>query len=140
MAIVSLRLLCASATSADGYFCVKLRIAVTTADVRFSIAYIAFESVAAACTVAWCGMIRARVESPPRPPPRVPVAVLATSEMVVDLRASIRLGVVVSVGASVEGSTTPVRASKMSDTGGSGSAQGTVKSGLSQRLCVLGSS
>ena len=85
-------------------------------------------------------MIRARVEIPLRPPARVPVAVLATSEMVVDLRASIRLAVGVSVGASVEGRTTPVRASKMSETGGSASAQGTVKSGLSQRLWVLGSS
>lgn len=118
----------------------KLRIAVTTADVRFSIAYIAFESVAAACTVAWCGTIRARAESPLRPPPRVPVAVLATSEMVVDARESVSLGIAVSVGASVDGRTTPVKAAKMSATGGSGSSQGTVNRGLSQRLWVLGSS
>lgn len=85
-------------------------------------------------------MIRARVESPPRPPPRVPVAVLAASEMVVDLRESIRLGRAVSVGASVDGRTTPVKASNMSATGGSASAHGTVNRGLSQRLCVLGSS
>jgi hypothetical protein len=121
---------------------VNVRIADTTADVFFSIAYIAFESVATACTVAWWGTILGRVERPPRLPPmvRVPVAILAVSEMVVFARESVRLGIGAVVSVSVDGRTTPVRAWKMSATGGCGSSQGTVKRGLSQRLWVLGSS
>ena len=71
---------------------------------------------------------------------RAVVVVLAASEMVDEARDSTRLETGVTVGASAEGRTTPVRAWKMSATGGSASSQGTVKRGLSQRLCVLGSS
>ena len=103
--------------SAVGWAVVNWRMAVTTADVRFSIAYIAFGSVAVAWTVAWCGIIRGRVVRPL--PPFVPVAVLVVSVMVVEARVLVKLG---RVGAGVSvGRTTPVRASKMSDTGGMGS-------------------
>lgn len=101
--------------SAVGWVVVKLRMAVITADVRLSIAYIAFGSVAVAWTVAWCGIMRrvGRLRLP-----FVVVAVLAVSDMVVEARLVVRLG---RVGVSVVGRTTPVRASKMSDTGGVGS-------------------
>lgn len=49
----------------------------------------------------------------------MPVAVLAVSVMVVEARAVVRIGRV--AGVSVVGRTTPVKASKMSDTGGVGS-------------------
>lgn len=132
-------LLCAKAVSADGLACVKARMAFTTAVVRFSIAYSAPESVATAWTVAWCGIIFGRVDWL-RLKARPDVVVLAMSERVLDARDWVRLDTGVSAGASADGSTTPDRAWKMSATGGSGSDQGTVKRGLSQRLWVLGSS
>lgn len=117
----------------------KARIALTMAVVRFSIAYRAPGSVVAAWVVAWCGIILGRVEVP-RVKVRAVVVVLAASERVDEASDSVRLEIGVTAGVSAEGRTIPVRAWKMSATGGSVSSHGTVKSGLSQRLCVLGSS
>jgi hypothetical protein len=76
----------------------------------------------------------------PRVKVRAVVVVLAAEERLVEARESMRLETGVTTGTSAEGRTTPVRAWKISATGGSASSQGTVKRGLSQRLCVLGSS
>lgn len=116
-----------------------MRIAATIAEVRFSIAYRALGSVATAWTVAWCGMIRGLVDCP-RLKVFAAVVVLAASERVDDASDSVRLGTGVVVCVCADGRTTPVRAWKISATGGSLSGQGTVNSGLSQRLWVLGSS
>lgn len=114
--------------------------AVTMADVRFSIPYSASESVATACTVAWWGIIRGRVDWPRLKVLPVVVVVLAAEERVDAARESVRVETGLAVSVWADGRVTPVKAWKMSATGGSASDQGTVKRGLSQRLWVLGSS
>lgn len=111
------------------------------ADVRFSRPYSAVGSVAGAWMVAWWGLIFGLGRAPIRVVDVAPVAILAVSESVVDARDVVRFETGVVAGAAeAEGSAVPVSAVQMAAMGGSGSDQGTVKSGLSQRLCVLGSS
>lgn len=111
------------------------------AEVRFSIAYSADGSVATAWTVAWCGTILGLVVRFPLLNVFVviPVAVLVVSEVVDGESVFCRLETAVS-GCCGDESGTPVKAWKISETRGSRSVHGTVKSGLSHRLCVLGSS
>ena len=87
----------------------------------------------------WAGQV-----PPPLLPPRVNdvrvVVTLAAEESVVLFIEVVRSVIGVMGGASAEGRTMPVNAWNMSAIGGVSSAQGTVKSGLSQRLWVVGSS
>lgn len=143
--------LCASAASADGLERVKLRMAETMAEVRFSRLYSAVGSDAGAWTVAWCCLILGRGSVPIRRvgvvPVPVPVVVLAVSDIDMDCMGVVRFGAdgllfsftLLFVGVE-EGNVVPVRAVHMALIGGSGSNQGVVKRGLSQRLLVLGSS
>lgn len=81
------------------------------AEVRFSIAYSASESVATAWTVAWCGIIRGLVDVPP--PLKVfavvVVVVLAAEERVDEARESVRAETGIALGWA-DGRVTPVRA------------------------------
>lgn len=130
---------------AEGLARVKVRIAEITADVRFSRSYSAEELVADGWRVAAWGLILGRVAAR-KPPPvaLVPaVATLAVSDVgfwVVVLGFEI-VGVDgVVLGSVDDGCTMPVNAVQMSAIGGSASTHGMVNKGLSQRLCVLGSS
>ena len=82
-------------------------------------------------------------EVPDPPAPRVKVVravvTLAAEERVLEARELVSEEM---AGSGVEAGSMamPVRAWKISAVGGSASSQGTVKSGLSQRLWVLGSS
>ena len=128
---------------AEGLARVNVRIAEITADVRFSRSYSADELVADGWRVAAWGLILGRA-APLSPVALVPaVATLAESEV------GFGFGVVVEIvgvdgvvfwGSLDDGCGIPVNAVQMSAIGGSASTHGMVNKGLSQRLCVLGSS
>lgn len=131
---------------AEGLARVKVRIAEITADVRFSRSYSAEELVADGWRVAAWGLILGRVAARrPLLVTLVPaVATLAVSNVgfwVVVVLGFEMVGVDgVVLGSVDDGCTMPVNAVQMSAIGGSASTHGMVNKGLSQRLCVLGSS
>lgn len=122
---------------AEGLERVKVRIEEMMAEVVFSRSYSAEEVVVEGCMVAAWGLILGRVGAVVVVR-AVVVAMLAVSDGtwgVVGVGVGLVMG---SVG--VEGCGMPVSAVQISAIGGCSSNQGTVKRGLSQRLCVLGSS
>lgn len=93
------------------------------------------EDVDVGCMDAWCGWIWVFA----RNPALLPSAVEEVVEMCVVANEDARVDGFLSVS-EIDGQGIPVRALQMSATGGAASAKGTVNRGLSQRLCVLGSS
>lgn len=127
---------------ADGFDCVKARMADITAEVRFSRSYRAVGVVAEGWRVAAWGFIFILAPGAVPVPVlwAVPVATLAVSVPVVSVLGGGAVLPLAGVVVVVSGEAIPVRAVQISPTGGSGSVHGTVNNGLSHRLCVLGSS
>lgn len=127
----------AVAAEAEGFSRENVRSADIIPDVHFSSAWRALGSVVAGWRVAWWGTILGRGRDV-----RVLVLVVVVEGVFVE---SCEVGSeVVSESVSVAdcslGTGMPVKAVHISSAGGVGSLHGTVKSGLSQRLWVVGSS